>query len=77
MQEIRLQSARLVEGGAKETQPESETWPEAKQDRKNTLTFPSSFPPGTTGRTYQRPAAREPCQSLPYGTEQGEGREWI
>ena len=77
MRDVRLQSAHLVEGGAKETQPESETWPEAKQDRKNPLPFPSSFPPGTAGRTFQRPAAREPCQPLPKGAEQGEGREWI
>lgn len=67
----KLESACLVGGGAKEMQPESEIWPEAKQEQKKQPDV--SLPPGTTGGAAQRPAAREPCHFLPQGTGQEEG----
>lgn len=61
----KLESACLVGGGAKEMQPASEIWPEAKQEQKKQPDV--SLPPGTTGGATggARPEAR--CEeALPF-----------
>lgn len=49
------------------------TWPEAKQDRKNTLTSPFSLPPGATGRSYPE-ASLKGALSFPAMENRAKGR---
>lgn len=73
-----LNHGLLVGGEAKDTQPQSGTWPVAKQGRREYSGIsPPAFLRTATRAPLAEPTQREPGPSLQRRTEQGTGRGWV